>query len=215
MVTNPHVQSRVKHFELLLSREKVLLERRYDQNISTYKKLEQTIRHESKKIPICSRRKESIPIDELYNEENRPENQRKKRIHSFDNPYNKSTTNQTQFSNEKTSPFLPKYRRLCTKAHRLPPITGACIPSTEKRIHQQRIRQNDNETIDRESEILNDLIKDINDQLSKRTTTETNKVDRQVHSFMDTLPEYKGLQKGFDNFGPSSLYSTRVTVAMK
>ncbi|CAF5111448.1 unnamed protein product, partial [Rotaria sp. Silwood1] len=38
---------------------------------------------------------------------------------------------------------------------------------------------------------------------------------KQIHSFIDTLPTYTGSQRGFDNFAPASLYSSRAPVIMK
>ena len=207
MVTNPHVQSRVKHYEILLSREVVLLERQREHNLTTLKKLEQTIRHESKKIPICSRRKDLVPLEERHS----AKNQQNRNAHAL----GRSQNTRTQGSNENASPFVPKFRRLCTKAHRLPPITKSCIPSTEQRITNDRVRRLDNETIDIENEDLHDLLVTITNQLAKHSASETTKVDKQVHSFIEALPEYKGVQQGFDSFAPSSLYSTHATVAMR
>ncbi|CAF1197942.1 unnamed protein product [Adineta ricciae] len=191
MVTNPHVQSRVKHYEILLSREVVLLERQREQNLTTLKKLEQTIRHEK--------------------ERHSAKNQQNRNAHILE----RSQNTRMHGSNEKASPFVPKFRRLCTKAHRLPPITKSCIPSTEQRLTNDRVRHLDNETIDKENEDLHDLLLTITNQLAKHSALETTKVDKQVHSFIEALPEYKGVQQGFDSFAPSSLYSTHATVAMR
>ncbi|CAF4991351.1 unnamed protein product, partial [Rotaria socialis] len=40
-------------------------------------------------------------------------------------------------------------------------------------------------------------------------------IQRQVRSFLETLPTYKGAQNGFDSFGPASLYTNRSPVAIR
>ena len=48
-----------------------------------------------------------------------------------------------------------------------------------------------------------------NEEAAKTTRVEATPIQRQVHSFPQTLPMYKGVQKGFDSFAATSLYSYR------
>ena len=40
-------------------------------------------------------------------------------------------------------------------------------------------------------------------------------IHKQVRSFLDALPSYKGVQKGFDSFAATSLYSYRKPISIR
>jgi len=221
MELNPHVQQRNKHLDLLLLREKELLKVQHEQNLIRYKKLEQINRHESKQIPICTRSILSTPLDELYNEQTPIINQHKKRMHTNDYPIEKSNkpidnlNHRPHELNEQPSQPVRKYRRLCVKAHRLPPIVTSHVNNREKRANKPVHRMATFQQTNKENENANDIFAALNQKVSQPIVRERSHVKKQIHSFMDTLPAYEGAQKGFDNFAPSALYSTRATVAMR
>lgn len=221
MVTNPHVQNRVKHFDQLLSREIELIQRQHEQALVRYKKLEQNIRYESKKIPKCTRQKISIPLEEIHNGENQTNKPNKKRMHTDDDSREKFNISIENFnhrsnqSNEKPTQPVLKYRRLCTKSQRLPPIVPSHIPRRDKRSNNNPHWRTNFQQSNKENDNMNDIVSALNEQFSKRTARETTETEEQVESFKKTLPKNEGVQKGFDNFAPSALYSTRATVAMR
>ncbi|CAF0802490.1 unnamed protein product [Adineta steineri] len=230
MASNPHVQNRNKHYDLALKRQLISLDRKCEQSLSTIKKTEQAIRHESKKIAICSRQKSAIRPHEIRMGENQPPvvNQQpvinqKKRTYSNDysnenvrsSPMNDIKNKQYQYA-EKTSPYATKFLRLCTNAHRLPPVVKSHIPP----LKQQRLNKDTHWTSSyqastKDGESVSDIISLLNEQLSKRSVVDMTNMDEQVHSFIEQLPTYEGIQQGFDNFGPSSRHSIPAAVAMR
>lgn len=208
MVTNPHVQSRVKHYDLLLARELVLIERKHEHNLVIHKKLEQTIRHESRKIPMCSR-KQILSEDEIVEPPPPNINPHKRRAQR------EYSSAKATGANAKPSVLMPKFRRLCSKAHRLPPITTACIAPLGERMDKERLWREGKQAIDKENEAYNERMSVQRDKLMKRMKSDTNVANDHYVSFRDTLEEYEGVQPGFDSFAASAIYSTRAPVAMK
>jgi hypothetical protein len=221
MDASPHVQQRNKHLDLLLLREKELLKGQHEQNLIIYKKIQQIIRHESEQIPICTRSILSTPLDEFYNEQNLIINQNKKRMHTNDYPIEKSDKTIDNLNhrphelNEQPSQPVRKYRRLCVKAHRLPPIVTSHVTNREKRANKPVHRMSTFQQTNKENDNANEIFAALNQKISKPIVQERSHVKKKIHSFMETLPAYEGAQKGFDNFAPSALYSTRATVAMR
>jgi hypothetical protein len=221
MALNSHVQKRNKHLDLSLLRETEFIERQYEQNLIIYKKFEQIVRHDMKQIPVCTRRIDWIPLDEVHNEENPITNQHKKRMHMNDDPIEKSDIPIDNFNhgphqlNGQPSQPVRKYRRLCLKGDRLPPIVTSHGTNREKRANKPVRRMTTFQQSNIENENANHIFAALNQKLSKRTERETSHVRTKIHSFLDTLPTYEGARKGFDNFAPSALYSTRATVAMR
>jgi len=221
MVSNTLVQNPDKHFDLLISRKIVLIKRQHEQNLITYKKLEKIILHESKRIPICRGKKISIPLDEVYKEKNAIINQHEKRMQTNDDPIENSDVPMDNSDNlpdqldDKPSQPVPKYRRPCVKARRLPPIVPSHVTNREKRSSNPVDRMSSAQQSNKQNENVNGIYVAFHQELSKRILRETSHVSKQIHSFMGTLPAYKGAQKGFDNFASSALYSTRATVAIR
>jgi hypothetical protein len=117
--------------------------------------------------------------------------------------------------NEQPSQPVRKYRRLCVKAHRLPPIVTSHVTHQQKRSNNPVDRMASAQQSNKQNGNVNDIYSALRQELSKRILRETSHVSKQIHSFMGTLPAYKGAQKGFDNFASSALYSTRATVAVR
>jgi hypothetical protein len=208
MILNPAVQHRVKHFDLLLARELVLLGRAHEQNLITYTKLEKSIRRDSDQLSNPNLKKPSkLPPDEFYHK--MPSYIPEKTRLSI------SSTNNTQI--DETLPQISprRYRRTCFKPHRLPPIAKATTTNRKKRPSNDLHWVTSFQPEDTGKENISDTSTMIDEELPKAPLPELTRMQKQIHSFMGNLPTYKGVQGGFDNFAPSSLYSTRATVVMR
>lgn len=208
MMINQATQHRVKHFDLLLSRELSLIQRQYEQHLITHEKFERSIRHQKEEKKI------SLPLTSIYNEATNTIDYKKLRqkvtkhdpnaIHRSSIDLSSLLNTSTDVSSDETPVKKPrKSRRLCTKAHPLPPIIKANVPHprhlpAEKDIHW--ISQ----------------IQSLNKEKESRLTYSTDStVDEHLHSFLETLPAPQEIHYGFDSFGSSALYSTRAPVAMR
>jgi hypothetical protein len=229
---NSTTQHRVKHFDLLLARELSLLEREHSQNLITHQKLENSIRRANNQSTNNNRNKQCIPFDNIYNEQAESLDYHKIRLTNDNNNSNQrrrlsngvnSTISQTptiidqidDFSDESSSFSLFRRRRVCTKHQRLPPIVKANILHRQRRdsknlhwmtnIQQSNIHKDDG----------NEPFTMLNEESSKPNLPELTPIQRQVRSFLETLPTYKGVQHGFDSFAPASLYSNRAPVTIR
>ncbi|CAF0950319.1 unnamed protein product [Rotaria sordida] len=232
MLRNSAAQHRVKHFNLLLARELSLIERTHSQNLITHQKLENSIRRANNQILNNNRTKISIPFDNIYNEQTESIDYHKLRMNDNNNNSNQKrrlsvgtcsnlSQNQTnsdqidEFSDDTSSFISLRRRRLCTKTQRLPPIVKATISNRQKRenkAHQWMINLPQS---NKSKENLNEQLIILNDESSKSNLPELTPIQRQVRSFLETLPTYKGVQHGFDSFAPASLYSNRAPVAIR
>ncbi|CAF1214349.1 unnamed protein product [Rotaria sordida] len=232
MLRNSAAQHRVKHFNLLLARELSLIERTHSQNLITHQKLENSIRRANNQILNNNRTRISIPFDNIYNEQTESIDYHKLRMNDNNNNSNQKrrlsvgtcsnlSQNQTnsdqidEFSDDTSSFISLRRRRLCTKTQRLPPIVKATISNRQKRenkAHQWMINLPQS---NKSKENLNEQLIILNDESSKSNLPELTPIQRQVRSFLETLPTYKGVQHGFDSFAPASLYSNRAPVAIR
>ena len=212
MIPSPAVQHRVKHFDLLLARELVLLGRIHEQNLLTQEKLEKTIRRDNQLLD-ATRKRTSIMSNGTFEHHKMPLLTKKNSDEKSHLSGSSITNNQDQ-TEETITPR--RYRRACFKAHRLPPIVKANVSNRKKRsskdLHwfasfQQAEIQDENV-----SDIATTIIEE---ELPKTTLPKLTPMQQEIHSFLESLPIYKGAHRGFDNFAPSSLYSTRAQVAMR
>ena len=216
MLLNATAQHRGKHFDLLLARELLLLEREHIQNVITLKKLERSIRRDNNQIPIPNRKKLSIPFSDIHDEHNDTISYQNMRInrnkYSIEKPRlaSISTIVSQNQSDEATPAIFPRYRRYCMKGHRLPPLVKANKSNRQKRSNKDLhwVANSPQANIDQIFPVLNE-------ELPKAPLPELSPMEKQIQSFMKSLPTYKDIQRGFDNFGPSSLYSNRAPVAMR
>jgi hypothetical protein len=207
MIPSPAVQHRVKHFDLLLARELVLLERIHEQNLLAQEKLEKSIRRDNQLLN-STRKKTSIISNGPFEHHKMPLLTNKNSDDKSCLSASSITNNQDQI--EET--FTPRYRRTCFKAHRLPPIVKANVSNRKKRpskdLHWVASFQQDENVSDTVTTI-------IEEDLPKIPLPKLTPMQKEIHSFLESLPMYKGAHRGFDNFAPSSLYSTRAPVAMR
>jgi hypothetical protein len=220
MLPNASAQHRGKHYDLLLARELELIKREHEQNLITHKKLENLIRRDTNQIFNHNRNKKALPFGEIYNEQKETLDYHKIVIHTNNYANQKRNSSKGSSHNRPDEPYdepspevLPKHRRFCSKGRRLPPIVKSNIPNRQKQsskdvhwttsVHQSNTQK--------ENEPFTVLPADF----LKGRLPELPPIQRQIHSFLETLPTYKGIQCGFDNFAPSSLYSYHASVAMR
>jgi hypothetical protein len=213
MIPNASVQHRVKHFDLLLARELEYIKREHQQNLITHKNLEKSIIRDSNRTINLNRKKILIPIHENFNEQNE-----KSSSSIVSSNYNHSHIQ----IDETPSEVFPQFHRNCFKSRRLPPIVKLNRRKrTNNDIHwiasiQSTNAQKENfSEINAQNENFSDIYTVLTDELPKVSLPEPSPLQKQIRSFMETLPTYKGLQRGFDNFAPASLYSRRAPVAMR
>ncbi|UJR33861.1 hypothetical protein I4U23_021282 [Adineta vaga] len=219
MFLNSNIQNRVKHYDLLLSRELAYLKREHSQNLITYQKLENTIRRDSKQIFLHNRRKLSTPLDYIYNDQidsfdyhklstNGNMNQQKRRLSSSTSS-NYSHNQLDDFDDETISYTSSKQRRYSTKNQRLPPVIKTNLSEQSKRKTKTQHWMTNFQQTKRSKENSFEPFRILIEETSNPILPEPAPLQRQIRSFLDTLPTYKGIQNGFDNFAPSSLYSNR------
>jgi hypothetical protein len=203
MIPSAAAIHRGKHFDLLLARELAAIEREHEQNLITHQKLEKSIRRDNNRRKNFPQKKLSISIDENSNEQS-------EKSYSSVVSSNFYSQNQTQI-NQALPQIFRRYHRLCFKAQRLPPIVKFNRKTRENNelnwINFRRTNMH-NENDDGAFTVLID-------ELPKISLPESTAMQKRIHSFMEILPTYKGVQRGFDNFAPSSLYSRRAPVAMR
>jgi hypothetical protein len=193
MIPSAAAQHRSKHFEQLLARELAYIERGHELNLLTYEKLERSILHERHRTLNVKRKKSSI--DE--NSSKQSEISRSSLI-STARPHNPSLTN------EKLPQINPKYHRQCYKSQRLPPIVK--LKRTKNDLHWIASIKSTN--------IENETFSLLTEEIPK-SLPELTPIEKKIHSFMESLPANKGVQKGFDNFAPAAIYSVRSPIAMR
>ncbi|CAF0733873.1 unnamed protein product [Rotaria sp. Silwood1] len=237
MLLNSAAQHRVKHFNLLLARELSLIERKHSQNLITHQKLENSIRRANNQTLNNNRTKISIPFDNIYNEQTESIDHHKIRMNDNNtnnnnnnsNPkrrlsigacctisQNQANSDQIDEFSEDTSSFISlRRRRFCTNSQRLPPIVKATLSNRQKRenkTHQWMINLPQSS---KSKENVNEQLTILDEEPSQSNLPELTPIQRQVRSFLETLPTYKGVQDGFDSFAPASLYSNRASVAIR
>jgi hypothetical protein len=229
MVSNSIVQHRAKQINLLFTRELSLIEREHSQNVITHQKLENSLRRASDQFSDPTQMKISIPFKQIYNEQkgcldyHQIRDSNINSIHKYRLSFgaasiiNSMNPNQTNFdrSDEFSDDALSSYisfrrRRFCTKPQRLPPI-----------IKPKRENKSPNWTpsppeTHRAKEDQFKQFTPINDEVSSPIPPpELAPIDRQVRSFLESLPTYKGVQDGFDSFAPASLYTIRTPILIR
>lgn len=192
MIPSAAVQHREKHFNLLLARELDYLEREHEQNLLTIEKLEKFVEFEHNQTKILRRRKHYLtPINHKSNEHYEP------------SVIESSVVNSDIQSDVSTSSNHRKYHRQCYKGQRLPPLTKS-NRHKRKKLHSTS-----------KSDIQSENFTLISEPLPAISVPKLTVLDQQIQTFMEALPKYQGLEKGFDNFAPSSLYSNRARIAMR
>ncbi|CAF2952457.1 unnamed protein product [Rotaria sp. Silwood2] len=215
MLLNATVQHRVKHYDLLLARELASIEREHEQNLITHKNLENSIRRET------YRKKSTLPFDEIYHEQNQTLDYHKINISTNNYLNDKSSSsvvssiqNESQID-ETILQISSRHQRQCSKLQRLPPIIKASLLNRSKQSTNNSHWMDHFRPLNKRKESFNDTLLELNEQLSKATLPRITPIEKQINSFMESLPTYTGIQRGFDNFAPSSLYSSRPPVIMK
>jgi hypothetical protein len=232
MNPNANVQHRVKHFDLLLARELSFIKREHSQNLLTHQKLENSIRRANNQSSSNNHRpRKSVQFDNTFNGQtdsfdyNKPRtnsisiNLNQKHCLSFSGnsgmSQNQSSTEQMDELSDDTSYLSLRRRRFCTKAQRLPPIVKATISNRPRRESKTNQWMESFQQLNIRKENVSEPFTILNEESSKPKLPELSPLQRQVRSFLETLPTYKGVQRGFDSFGPSSLYSNRAPVAIR
>jgi hypothetical protein len=232
MNPNASIQHRVKHFDLLLARELTYIKREHSQNLITHQKLENSIRRANNQPLSNHRPKRSIPFDNNYNGQTESIDYQKIRTNSITSnlnqkhrlsfggssgiSQNQSSVEQMDELSEDTSSYISlRRRRYCTKSQRLPPIVKASIANQQRRERKTHQWMESFQQLNKQKENVNEPFTILNEELSKPNLPELSPIQRQVRSFLETLPTYKGVQRGFDSFGPSSLYTNRAPVAIR
>jgi hypothetical protein len=199
MIPTATAQHLGKHFDLLLARELALIEREHKQKLIIHKKLENSIRRDNYQSTNSNRKKISISIEEPFHKHN------EKSRSSITSTHSNNSRNQID---EILPQMFPRYHRYCFKAQRLPPIVKLKRPKrTNNDSHWPNIQK---ENIHEALTLL-----DEDEELPKVSLPELTPIQKQIRAFLDTLPIYKGVQKGFDNFAAGSIYSFRAPVAMR
>lgn len=221
MLVNSVFHHRIKHFDLLLARELSLIEREHLQNQLLHQKLENSIRRSTNPTLTPYRKKLSVPFNNIYNEQTESFDYQKISSHDPIQPSAKTRfPTETHRHNLHQQPLIPNSaddgtnpKRVPNPMFRLPTIVKANMPNRQRRRESQQLnwlasfqQANPEKEIDRETFIV------FNDETTKTTPIELTAIQRQVHSFLQTLPTYKGAQKGFDSFAATSLYSYRKPV---
>lgn len=203
MIPNAAAQHRGKHFDLLLTRELALIEREHEQNLIIHKKLERSILWDNNQRIKLHRKKISIT-----NKEPVVNGQNEKSDSSV-----VSSTIITQTQVDETLPHIsPRFHRNCMKGQRLPPLIKS---NRKKRRNNDTHWMPDLESTHSQKEDASEIFTVVTEELPKVSLPELTPMQKQIRSFMETLPTYKGLHRGFDNFAPASLHSRRAPVAMR
>jgi len=234
MLSNSFIQHRAKHFNFLLARELSLIEREHSHNLLTHQKLENSIRRANNQLTNNHRTKISMPFNNIYNEQtgsidyhnlrSNGNNQNlfpKRRQSIGTSSSNSSSQNQTnfdrmdEFSDDTLSSFSSRRRRYCTKIQRLPPIIKATTVNQQKRENKNNHWIASFQQLNISKENIDEPFTILNEEITKSNLSELTPIERQVRSFLETLPTYKGVQRGFDSFAPASIYSNRAPIFIR
>ena len=232
MNPNAGVQHRVKHFDLLLARELSFIKREHSQNLLTHQKLENSIRRDNNQLSNNHRSRKSVQFENTFNGQTDSFDYNKPRTNSISINLNQKhrssyggssglSQNQSsieqmdELSDDASSYLSLRRRRFCTKAQRLPPIVKASISNRPRRESKTNQWMESFQQLNVRKENVSEPFIILNEESSKPKLPELSPIQRQVRSFLETLPTYKGVQRGFDSFGPSSLYSNRAPVAIR
>jgi hypothetical protein len=234
MLSNSFIQQRAKHFDFLLARELSLIKREHSHNLVTYQKLENSIRRTNNQLSNTPRTKISMPFNNIYNEQTgsidyhsirnnfNTQNSFLKRGQSIGGISNTSSSqNQTifdridEFSDDTLSSFSSRRRRYCTKNQRLPPIIKSTTPNQKKRENKNHHWIASFQQTNTSKKNIDEPFTILNEEITKSNLSELTPIERQVRSFLETLPTYKGVQHGFDSFAPASIYSNRAPIVIR
>ena len=233
MLLNSAAQHRAKHFNLLLARELSLIKREHEQNLITHQKLENSIRRATNQSSNTNRSKISIPFDHIYNEQtesldyskihfndnnNNHSNQKRRLSFGVNSSISQNQTNTDQtgeFSDDTSSVISVRRRRFCTKVQRLPPIVKASVLNRQRYGSKSHQWMTNFQQSNKPQENINEQIRMLNEESTRTNLPELSPIQRQVRSFLETLPTYKDIRHGFDSFGSSSLYSSRSPVIIR
>lgn len=236
MLPRPTVQNRAKQIHLSLARELFFIEREHSQYLIAHQKLENSIRRtNSLSSADKNGKKISVPFNQIYNEQTGSidyQNLRDSHINSSQKvrlSFGGATSSSSSFSqiqtnldrndefSDDTSSFISiRRRRYCTKTQRLPPIIKPNVSNQQKREHKNRHWMDSYQRKDRSKEDLTKRFTIFNDEVTPEPILpELTPIQRQVRSFLETLPTYKGVQHGFDSFARASLYSTRAPIVIR
>ena len=209
MLVNAAVQHRVKHFDLILSRELAFLQRQYEQHLISHDRFARAVRHQTKESNV------SPPLKEIYNEETQTVDYRKLRKKkkkkfadrrpSIESSVLSQLQSDVSSSHETSSQLSQSRRRYCTKAQPLPPICSHRARRTSRSSYEK-----DFHWISNFSPSTSTLVKENDARLN-----DFGAVDEEIQSFLRTLPNANEIHHGFDSFASSSLYSTRGAVPMR
>ncbi|CAF1201629.1 unnamed protein product [Adineta ricciae] len=221
MFFNSNLQHRVKHYDLLLSRELANLQREHSQNLITYEKFENSIRRDSKQNCQMSRRKISTPSEYSCHEQIDAFDYRKVCSNSFKRRLSSSTSsNHSQhqlddFDDDTVSYSSFKQRRYSTKNQRLPPMVKATSNERGKNRNKNQYWMANFQQTNKSKENPFEPFTIVIEETPVPIRPEPTPLQRQIRSFLNNLPTYRGIQNGFDNFAPSSLYSNRPPIVIR
>lgn len=242
MILNPTAQHRLKYINQSFARELSLIERKHSQNLHSHQKLENSIRRACNQTLSNNRAKVCIPFDNIYNEQtdsidyNKIRTNDQMSTHNLNSRMNSSsnlkrrvsiggssimsqnpvhTDSIDEFSDDTASFISVRRRRFCTKAQRLPPIVKASISTRQKRDPKNHWTTNTPQSNNKSRDNGHEKLPMLYDESTKSIKVELTPIQRQVRSFLETLPTYKGVQRGFDSFGPASLYTNRAPVVIR
>ena len=212
MAVNLAVLHRAKHFDLLLSRQLVSIQREHGVNSTIHQKLENAIRREYPRNYV------SVPFHEIYDERTETFDHRKMRLKRNDGwnsmvhsstDSSSVTENQTDASaSDPSSESSPRRRRYCTKVQFLPPIVRS------NKSHRRKQTSGDLPLI---SPLGTSTVAEgnLSGPMSNRTVDSMALIQTKVDSFLQTLPTSKNVRSGFDSFASASLYVTRTPICIR
>lgn len=212
MLLNPICHQRLKHFDLLLAKELTIIEREHFYNIVSHRKLENTIRQDSTKTSINERRNVSIPFDDIFNERTGTIDCHRYQVfqrHTGQQQNSHSTVN-NRFERCRSS-NVGKYHNedllAKSKVPRLPAIIKASLNVRERRDSKNMHWMTTLEQIHRKKPKDPEVFAIWNDDATMKSEPKRTVIQQQVRTFLNTLPIYQGVHKGFDSFGVNSLHS--------
>ncbi|CAF1196479.1 unnamed protein product [Rotaria sp. Silwood1] len=215
MKLNAIAQHRLKHINLLLAHELALIEREHEKNLIAYKNLTTSICRDYDRISNLNQNKISLSIDEIYDEQSQTFDYPKKQL-STSNYLNDKSCSSIISSNYTRSQIdvsivrnSSKYRRQCSKLERLPPIIKANISNQHKPSTSNLHSMNYFQPTDKRKQSFTETFSSFDKNSSKKTIPEITPIQKEIQSFLESLPTYTGIQCGFDSFGSSSRYSFR------
>jgi len=200
MQQNSNIQHRAKHFDLLLARKLAFIEREHYQNLLLHQKLENSIRRASLQSSNVKKPKFIVPFETSSSLSHHTNNKDRRTSNAC------STNNQTrvssdhfdELSDDSLSSVSFRTRLYTGKNQRLPSIT---------KINKQKSTY----------QWLNPFqeMDSFSNQTNKTILPEISPIQKQIRSFLDRLPRYEGIQRGFDSFAPASLYTNRAPVIIR